>query len=436
MAEPKKDLVSVWNIIIPNFKISHKDLQNPQPLFFIDALSSLLESIDIKLENVIFHSEENHLLPLLQLSAAVNLILMEISPNVKTITLYDLIKPEPFKVSMVLQVLLNYAMFVEQRKEQIIEREKEIDDILDQTEKMKSGLDMLNIKIDDNLLKKESIKTKLTRMESEISNLKVRNDEPEKRVNGLKTELDIIEEKRERLKSELIIKQTLLASQLEEIMKLEACVLTENEQEEVLNAKESAVQHNKEIDDKLKEIKSTLWKKEEDINTFRADKQHLTKCEEMLNDLKDIYNKIKITHGSNETAYGKEKELSESKDKISTLENDISQIQSTNDQLQEELEKLKATFDIEEKQYNAQLNGNKNEADDYNEKIKVMTEEIQSIKLTTKKYNVESQSLRAKLKDIPSVYDEYIEDHTNRIMKIINKVKKAEADYLDRMNKL
>lgn len=55
MAESKKDLVSVWNIIIPNFKISHKDLQNPQPLFFIDALSSLLEAIDIKLENVIFH---------------------------------------------------------------------------------------------------------------------------------------------------------------------------------------------------------------------------------------------------------------------------------------------------------------------------------------------------------------------------------------------
>lgn len=89
---------------------------------------------------------------------------MEISPNVKTITLYDLIKPEQFKVSMVLQVLLNYAMFVEQRKEQIVEREKESYDILVQTEKMKSDLDTLNIKIDNNLLKKESIKTNLTRV--------------------------------------------------------------------------------------------------------------------------------------------------------------------------------------------------------------------------------------------------------------------------------
>lgn len=55
---------------------------------------------------------------------------------------------------------------------------------------------------------------------------------------------------------------------------------------------------------------------------------------------------------STETAYGKEKELSESIDKISTLQNDLSQIQLTNNQLQEELEKLKATFEIEEKQYN------------------------------------------------------------------------------------
>lgn len=37
-----------------------------------------------------------------------------------------------------------------------------------------------------------------------------------------------------------------------------------------------------------------------------------------------------------------------------------------------------------------------------------MTEEIQIIKLSTKKYNVESQSLRATLKDIPSIYEEYV----------------------------
>lgn len=62
---------------------------------------------------------------------------------------------------------------------------------------------------------------------------------------------------------------------------------------EINKDKECADQRFKDIEEKFRELQSTLLRKEEDIKTFRSNTVYSNKLEKQLNDLEALYNKVK-----------------------------------------------------------------------------------------------------------------------------------------------